>query len=156
MIQFAVPSSGGYLLLANTVYLNIYDVYDSADTFRALWTITSQFTKKSKTYLPSQVTTNKDRYIAMNTITTYSAGSESLGTGIIQLATTDFPLGFYDVKIYENTSNENLDPTGLKVVYNGLMNLVSKDGATGADTPPVEYTDYTTNDSDTESVYITF
>ena len=68
MIQFAVPSSGGYLLLANTVYLNIYDVYDSADTFRSLWTITSQFTKKSKTYIiidREKIHTLHDLYIHM-------------------------------------------------------------------------------------------
>jgi Flp pilus assembly protein TadG len=155
MIQFIVPSSDGYHLKANTIYLNVYDVYDSADTFRPLWTITSQFTKKSKTYLPSQVTTDKDRYIAMNTVTTYSEGSEDLSAGIIQLGTTNYPLGFYDVTIYENTSNTNQNPAGLKVVYTGVMNLISENALTGVANPPVTYTEYTTNDADTESVYIT-
>ena len=157
MIQFIVPSSsGGLYLKNNSIYLNIYDEYDSTDTYRALWTIKSQLTKKTKSFLPSVDYANKDRYVKMNTVTTYSASSENLTAGIIQLATTDFPLGFYDVTIYENTSNSNLDPSGLKVVFKGLMNLISQNVSTGADTPPVDYTEYTTNDSDTESVYITF
>tara|TARA_R100000808_G_scaffold10810_1_gene28441 strand:- start:435 stop:899 length:465 start_codon:yes stop_codon:yes gene_type:complete len=154
MIQFSAPDSVGYHLIANTIYLNIYDEYTSTTVHRSLWTITSQFTKKSKTYLPSTNYSNKDRYVSMNTVTT--TGSDNLTGGIINLGTTDFPLGFYDVTIYQNSSDSNLDPTGLKVVYNGLMNLISINATTGVETPPVTYTEYTTNDSDTESVYITF
>ena len=156
MIQFIVPSSSGYHLKANTINLNIYDVYASTDTFRSLWTITSQFTKKSITYLHSTDYTNKERYVAINTITSWDIDAQNLTTGVIQLGTTDFPLGFYDVVIYENTSNINLNTSGLKVVFNGLMNLISQNATTGVDTPPVDYTEYTTNDTDTESVYITF
>jgi hypothetical protein len=154
MIQFATPDSVGHFLIANTIYLNIYDDFASTVTDSPLWTITSQFTKKSKTYLPSTNYSNKDRYVSMNTVTT--TGSDNLLAGIIKVGTTDFPLGFYDVIIYENTSNTNLDPTGLNVVYNGLMNLILMNGTTKVETPPLTYTEYTTNDSDTESVYITF
>jgi hypothetical protein len=154
MIQFATPDSVGLYLISNTIYLNIYDDFASTTVERSLWTITSQFTKKSKTYLPSTGSINKDRYISMTTVTT--TGSDNLGAGIIKVGTTDFPLGFYDVTIYENTSDTNLDPTGLNVVYNGLMNLILMNGTTKVETPPITYTEYTTNDSDTESVYITF
>ena len=154
MIQFATPDSVGVSLISNTIYLNIYDDFASTVTDSPLWTITSQFTKKSKTYLPSTNYSNKDRYVSMNTVTT--TGSDNLVAGIIKVGTTDFPLGFYDVIIYENTSNTNLDPTGLNVVYNGLMNLILMNGTTKVETPPLTYTEYTTNDSDTESVYITF
>mgnify|MGYP003659644565 CR=1 FL=1 len=157
MIQFIVPSSsGGSPLKSNSVYLNIYDEYDSTDTYRALWTIQSQFTKKSKTFLPTIDYANKDRFVKMTTVSTYDGGFENLETGVIQLATTNFPLGFYDVIIYENTSNSNLDTSGLKVVFKGLMNLISQNVSTNTNTPPVDYTEYTTNDTDTESVYITF
>ena len=156
MLQFVVPSkSGGSHLKANVTYLNLYDFYASSDEFRSLWTITSQFTKKSITYLPSTVYTNKERYVYMVTVTTWDIDAQDLATGFIQLGTTNFPLGFYDVVIYENTSNTNTDTSGLKVVYKGLMNLISQNATTGADTPPVDYKEYTTNDSDTESVYIT-
>ena len=154
MIQFSTPDSVGVSLITNTIYLNIYDEYASSTVYRSLWTITSQFTNKSKTYSASTDYSNKDRYVAMNTVTT--TGSDNLTAGIIRVGTTDFPLGFYDVTIYENTSNANLDPTGLNVVYNGLMNLILMNGTTKIETPPITYTEYTTNDSDTESVYITF
>jgi hypothetical protein len=71
--------------------------------------------------------------------------------GVIFLGSTDYPLGFYDVVIYQNSSNSNLDPSGLTTIWNGLMNLTNN-----ANASPVDYTEYTTNDSDTESVYITF
>ena len=58
-------------------------------------------------------------------------------------------LGVYDVTIYQNNNNANLDPANaVKVLYVGLMNLISSTATT-------DYSEYTTNDSDTESVYIT-
>ena len=53
--------------------------------------------------------------------------------------------------IYQNTSNTNLDPTGLTTIWNGLMNLKAADNF-----PAVQYNEYNTNDTETESVYITF
>jgi hypothetical protein len=83
--------------------------------------------------------------------TTRDAGQEVLLEAKIQLGTTDFPLGFYDVTIYNNTDNTNLDTTGLPVIWNGLMNLTGFSSATQS----VTYTEYTTNDADTESIYLT-
>jgi len=57
----------------------------------------------------------------------------------------------YDTTIYQNTSDTNYDPTGLTVIWNGLTNIIAD-----STNPAVEYTDYDTNDTDTESVYITF
>ena len=63
---------------------------------------------------------------------------------------SDFPYGFYNVTIWQNNSNSNLDPdNAIKIIYKGLMNFAE----TGL--PAVTYTEYTTNDTDTESVYIT-
>ncbi len=125
--------------------LNLYDEMTSTNL---LITFTSQLTGKSKTFLPlSTVTTNKDRYLEVVYFTTTS---DNLSVGQLHLGTTDFPLGFYDVTIYENSSAVNLDPSGLSVVYTGLMNLSST-----SNTRSVTYNEYTTNDSDTESVYIT-
>ena len=138
----------------NDFYLNIYDEMTSID-YSPLISLTSQLTGKSKTFIPTVVDyTNKDRYVLLTYYLTTTLG-DNLTAGIIELGDTDYPLGFYDVVIYENTSNINLNTSGLKVVFNGLMNLISQNATTGADTPPVDYTEYTTNDTDTESVYIT-
>ena len=45
-----------------------------------------------------------------------------------------------------------MDISGLSIIYNGLANVTGNTD----DTEPVKYSEYTTNDSDTESVYITF
>ena len=48
-----------------------------------------------------------------------------------------------------------MDTTGLKIVYYGVMNLEITEGASEPSIPPVVYTEYTTNDTDTEAVYVT-
>ena len=131
-------------------YLDLYDKMTNSD-YKVLMTLTSQLTGKSKTFLPGTNYANKDRYLYLLVLVASWEPNENLLTGVIFLGSTDYPLGFYDVTIYQNTSNTNLDPTGLTVIYTGLANL-----APTSDTEPVEYSEYTTNDSDTESVYITF
>ena len=91
------------------------------------------------------------RYVRYGVFTTRDEGAENLLEAIIQLGTTDFPLGFYDMTLYNNTDNANLDTTGLPVLWNGVMNLSGYSNATQS----VEYTEYTTNDADTESIYLT-
>jgi hypothetical protein len=132
------------------VYLNLYDEMTNSD-YRPLITFTSQLTGNSKTFLPASASyTSKDRYVSLLIYTPQNAVNENLSAGAPYLGNTDFPLGFYDVVIYQNSSNSNLDPSGLTTIWNGLMNLTSN-----STTNPVEYTEYTTNDTDTESVYIT-
>ena len=147
MIQLIRKTS----LSVHLIYLNIYDKMTNAD-YRPLMTITSQLTGNSKTFIVTTVNyVNKDRYVEMLVYVQPVSIGENLSGGSIYLGNTDFPLGFYDVVIYQNSSNTNLDPSGLTTIWNGLMNLTSN-----STTNPVEYTEYTTNDSDTESVYITF
>ena len=127
--------------------INLYDKMTPGST-GLLITFTSQLTGKSKTFIPITVLlSNKDRYVEF---TYFIMTTDNLAGGIIALGTTDYPLGFYDVTIYEQSTGGNLDPTGLTVIYTGLMNLSST-----SSTRSVTYTEYTTNDSDTESVYIT-
>jgi len=96
---------------------------------------------------------NKDRYVkiifGIKTINPVPA------SGTVDLGNTDFPFGFYNVIIRENTTN-NLPGTidTRPIVYTGIMNLSSSTSG-GYENPAVEYKEYTTNDSDTESVYIT-
>jgi len=153
MIQLTVPNVP---LANNPFYLDLYDMYEGqaqADIDSPLVIIKSQLTGKSKVTLPSTViTTDKlHRYFYMNIVTTRSIDDTPI-SGILNIGNTDFPLGFYDVSIYKNTSNDNLDPTGLTLVYTGLAIVKGQTD----NQEPVKYSEYTTNDSDTESVYITF
>ena len=68
------------------------------------------------------------------------------------MGTKDYPYGLYDTTIYKNSGNSNLNPNteGVEPVYYTLMNLY--DSTKTATT----FTPYTTNDTDTNSVYITF
>ena len=147
MIQLS-RSSG---TTTNHIYLNLYDEMTSTD-YDVLVSVTSQLTGKTKTFRPTTTYTNKDRYTQMTIFVLNSTGGENLGSGVVFLGSTDFPLGFYDVVIYQNNNNTNLDPdNAIKTIYTGLANLSPTDAV-----EPVDYTEYTTNDSDTESVYITF
>tara|TARA_R100000664_G_C2677040_1_gene86647 strand:+ start:189 stop:650 length:462 start_codon:yes stop_codon:yes gene_type:complete len=153
MIQFTVPNVS---LVNNKFYLDLYDLYEGqaeADIDSPLVIVKSQLTGKSKAMLPSTlIPTDKfHRYFSLNIITTRTL-SETPISGLMRIGDTDFPLGFYDISIYKNTSNTNLDPTGLTLVYTGLA--IAK--AQTDDQEPINYSEYTTNDSDTESVYITF
>ena len=155
MMQVEIPGLDALAVLAAS--WNAVDIGDKLTTknpseiYRPLLVMTSQFTGKSKT-LTVNVENNFayiERYVNIG-ITTSRVTEEPV-EGVIKLGTTDFPLGFYDVVIYENSSDENLDPTGLPVIWNGVMNLAGYSNATES----VTYTEYTTNDADTESIYLT-
>tara|TARA_R100000655_G_C2994720_1_gene193561 strand:+ start:2618 stop:3061 length:444 start_codon:yes stop_codon:yes gene_type:complete len=146
MIQLIRKTS----LSVHLLYLNLYDKMTNAD-YRPLITVTSQLTGKSKTCIFASANyAYKDRYVQLLMYVAPILGAENLSAGSMYLGTTDYPLGFYDVTIYQNTDDTNIDPTGLTVIYQGLMNLTSD-----SNTNPVRYTEYNDNDSDTESVYIT-
>ena len=148
MIQLSRSNS----TTTNNFYLNLFDKMTNID-YSPLISLTNQLTGKSKVFRPLSVdTTNKDRYIKLSFQILTSSGSEDLAGGKAFLGSTDYPLGFYDIVIYQNNNNTNLDPANaIKTIYTGLANL----NATAA-VEPVTYSEYTTNDSDTESVYITF
>ena len=149
MIQTLLNDTSG-LILQNKIYLNLYDKMTNTD-YRPLIYFESQFTKKIKKFTVSATYTNQDRYVELTYNTVRAQGSENLVAGNIFMGTTDFPLGFYNAYIYQNTSNTNLDSSSLTLIYTGLMNMAMNTGQE----LPVDYTEYTTNDSDTESVYIT-
>jgi len=145
MIQATLTSGG---LIENYIYLRLDDVSTVAvdGDIRPLISIKSQQTQKVLNFMPSGVTiSTADRYNKL----TYKIGADAPVGGLIILGNTDYPLGFYDVTIYQNNNNANLDPANaVKVLYVGLLNLISSIATT-------DYSEYTTNDSDTESVYIT-
>ena len=150
MIQTLIKNEGSVPTQLNYIYLDLYDKMTNTD-HRPLIQFTSQFTGKTKTFCSTMDSTNKDRYIKLYYVTVRNLGEELLVGGMIYMGTTDFPLGFYDNSIYQNTANDNLDPTGLTLLYTGLMNMSMFSG----EAQPTEYTAYTTNDADTESIYLT-
>jgi len=78
--------------------------------------------------------------------------ADDVANGLIKVGTTDMPYGFYDFKIYEMSSAADYNPdNAIGTLWTGLMNL----SQTGDYKQSVDYTEYTTNDTDTESVYIT-
>jgi hypothetical protein len=147
MIQWTRNNS-----VTNTFCAAYVDIYNkmTATTYNPLFALTSQSTNKTK-YVVSWINdyTNKERYVKL-AINISSNGTDNGSSGIISLGNADFPYGFYDVVIYQNNSNENIDPANaVKVIYTTMMNLkaVNNDAIT--------YTEYTTNDADTDNVYIT-
>ena len=149
MIQTLINDTDG-LMLQNKIYLDLYDKMTNTD-YRPLIYFKSQFTESVKKFTVTASYTSQERYVEITYNTARFIGQENLTGGNIFMGNTDFPLGFYDVTIFQNTSNTNLDSSGLTLLYTGLMNMAMNSG----EVPPVEYTEYTTNDSDTESVYIT-
>lgn len=145
---------------SNNFYLNLYDAYINKSNiqYRPIIALTNQQTGNLVNLKPrsdSYVTTYKERYVKMEILI---RTSELLNSGIVNLGTKDRPYGFYDVTIYEYDSNLSIPGQGvideMNIVYKGLANLTdSKFG--GSFNPAVEYKEYTDNDSDTDSVYIT-
>ena len=148
MIQNTMTNASN---VTNYIYARLNDVGSATNTVRPLISIKSQQTEKILNFMASVVTTtNENRYTQMS-YTINNAGFDLPLVGLIQLGSTDYPLGFYDVTIYQNSNNTNLDPDNtVKTIYTGIANLSATAAAS-----PVDYTEYTTNDSDTESVYIT-
>tara|TARA_R110002020_G_C15786512_1_gene729735 strand:- start:47 stop:502 length:456 start_codon:yes stop_codon:yes gene_type:complete len=137
-----------------SIRVDLYNYMSSSgqtNLYQPLIVYKSQFTGKEKIALPStSIYTNaKDRYIAITQDILASGGTEDLSVGDLLFGTSDFPYGFYDVIIYENNSSVNMTVSNtIKRLYTGLMTIELASGT-------VNYSEYTTNDTDTESVYIT-
>jgi hypothetical protein len=130
-----------------------------------LFQLTSQATGKTKLftregfYYATGVGVDKhERYIALNFY--YSVSStqtEDLTEGKVRVGTTEFPLGFYDFTIYETLTDGQLNPANATAtLYTGLLNMKgSESTSSDLNFESVQYKEYTTNDADTESVYLT-
>ena len=138
------------LTVINTINLNLWDsvyfqtIY-SVFLKQPLVQITSQQTGKSKVFRPfSTDITNKDRYVSL---TYYTNVTELLETGFISFGDSNFPFGFYDLQIFAPVTS-SMSIVGVNYIYTGLFNVFNVDKS-------VDYKEYTINDSDTNSVYIT-
>jgi hypothetical protein len=130
-----------------------------------LYKLESQQTGKTKLFartgLSPAVGINVNKYKRQVTLSfKYSvnpSSTEDLSAGNVRVATDDFPLGFYNLTVYETDTDGELNPDNAKaILYNGILNMKARElPGTSADFPSVVYTEYTTNDADTDSVYIT-
>ena len=150
MIQaefFIAPTFSGF-----NIYIDLLTNGLTVDDFeyRPLFGLTSQQTGKTA-YIISGIAdySSIGRYIKLSLII---SGHLSIPvSGFFMCGNSDYPLGFYDVTIYNNSSATNLDPAGLPILYYGLMNMYPANN----DASSSYYTKYTTNDTDTDSIYVT-
>ena len=100
-----------------------------------------------------------DRYITSGFMyySVNPSSTEDLSSAELKIGNTDFPLGFYDITIYQSETDGELNPNNATaILYNGLLNLKGSESLSASSNfQAVKYTEYTTNDSDTESGYIT-
>ena len=146
MIQFEQKP----VVTIRSVRANLYDTMTNDEEYNPLIVYKSQFTGYTKNSIGTvPYWASKERYVSFQQTILAPGETEDLSAGKILFGTKDFPFGFYDVTIYQNSSNSNLDPSGLTTtLYTGLLNLISS-------TDTTQYKQYTTNDTDTDSVYIT-
>jgi len=161
VVQLTVQTSENidqnfYLNLVDEMVGLTFNAFNNPLIYKPLIELISHQTGKSKIvlsrydYITGQVSyANRDRYLQL-TLRVSTTFTEALTSGVIKAGNIDFPYGFYTINIYQNTSNSNLDKTGLTQVYSGLMQLKELSTNLG-----VKYKEYTTNDSDTDSIYIT-
>ena len=132
-----------------------------------LFKLESQLTKKTKIFsrgstIPS-IGTNVNTFNRYVTLTwkynTPSDAVEDLSVGKVIVGSDDFPLGFYNLTIYEMETNDDVDPSNAKsTVYNGLLNMYPNNlnyGTNDSNFQEVNYKEYTTNDTDNVSTYLT-
>ena len=164
MFQFYVSQLPVVTQILNTQYVCLMDKMTSTD-YLPLIRVVSQATGAEKVYKPNtsfmgQPTIN-DRYYTINTflLDTGDAASgtqEDLALGLVRFEiNSTFPLGLYDLYIYENTEDSD---TSLKVseamqppLYKGVMNLTNNEFYQN-----VHYLEYDKNDSKVNFDYQTY
>tara|TARA_R100000664_G_scaffold8874_1_gene14629 strand:+ start:132 stop:644 length:513 start_codon:yes stop_codon:yes gene_type:complete len=164
MFQFVVSELIAVSQFFNTQYVCLMDKMTSTD-YLPLVRVVSQATGAEKVYKPNtslmgQPTYN-DRYYTINTVLLDTGDSatgttEDLAAGLVRFEiNSTFPLGLYDLYIYENTSDSN---TSLKVseamhppLYKGVVNVTNNEYYQN-----VNYLEYDKNDSKADFNYQTY
>ena len=149
----------------NYINVNITSRMTSYD-YKPLIYLVNQQTGADYAFIPTQIndvayplydyTINEGRYTKMTYRILKDCSGENPLAGHICLGVTynatykNLPYGFYDITIYQNNANSNLDiEDAIKVLYQGVYNLKA------VNNNAVTYTEYTPNDTETDSVYIT-
>ena len=130
-----------------------------------LYKLESQQTGKTKIFsrgdnffpLISENINKFDRQITLSwKYSANTSSTENLSTGDILVGNAEFPLGFYNLTVYEVDSGSELNPDNAKaVLYNGIVNMYGQTSSGATNFEEVKYTEYATNDSDNENVYLT-
>jgi hypothetical protein len=146
MIQATRDQNNDFTL--NYIYADLYDEMTSI-SYKPLVSITSQSTNKSKVFRAGAIdTTKKNRYMRITYQISKDSSVEGLTSGVVFLGSTEYPYGFYDVVIYQNNDESNLDPANaVKVIYKTILNLKS------VNNDAITYTEYT--DTISSPTYIT-
>jgi len=151
------PTITSTVIVGVTYYVITYPYF--------LFKLESQQTGKVKYFTrtisyPTGIGIDKhERYISLPFF--YSVSStqtEDLSQGKVRVGTTEFPLGFYDITVLETLTSGELNPANATAtLYSGTLNMTGSESTnTDLNFESVKYSDYSVNDSDTESVYITF
>ena len=129
MIQLICPEKGGYSQLT-IVELNLRDRLTSDfDTDNGLLIyLTSQQTGALISTTPI-VNWGIDNERATRFFLYVNADVSNLFIGIVKMGTAQYPLGFYDVSIFQNSDPTNFNSAGLNLLYNGLANVTASDNA---------------------------
>ena len=164
MFHFYVSELPVVTQILNTQYVCLMDKMTSTD-YLPLIRVVSQATGAEKVYKPNtsimgQPTIN-DRYYTINTFLldtgdTTSGVQEDLSIGMVRFEiNSTFPLGLYDLYIYENTEDSD---ESLKVseamqppLYKGVVNVTNNEYYQN-----VHYLEYDKNDSKVDFNYQTY
>jgi len=141
-----------------SLFFNGKDLMNTAITLGGVGNITNPFFLVK---LESQQT-NKIKYF--NPFIVYGSANFG-GAGFVntsdryiyilyKIGTDDFPLGLFNLTIYEMETAEDYNPdNALATLFNGLTFMQTTDSVNYFES--VKYKQYNNNDSDTNSVYIT-
>lgn len=99
----------------NNFVATLYELSQLTDP-NYLFEFESDQTKIKYYTIITDVSTNKPRYNEFNFI----EGSDDPNNGSLDLGSP----GFYNYKVYEQSSSSNLDPTGLNEVEQGKLKLI--------------------------------
>lgn len=99
----------------NNFVATLYELSQLTDP-NYLFQFESDQTKTKYYTIITDVSTNKPRYNEFN----FVEGSDDPTNGSLDLGSP----GFYNYKVYEQSSSSNLDPTGLNEVEQGKLKLI--------------------------------
>jgi len=149
MIQNPVTTNSITLYYANLdLYTNTVLYETNSLNYKPLFKFESLQTNKIKYVLPFFAIATNERYVRCTFFNYVGSGTSTVSEFG---ADKNYPFGFYKTTVYKNTSDTNIDPSGLTELYKTLMNVYP---ATASHSPTT-YSEYTTNDTETDNIYIT-
>jgi hypothetical protein len=130
-VDFSIKNIDGYFVgdissvsakllgtyLEQSIYVTAADIQTIAQaSVYYLVELTSMASKNSLYFLPSSVVANNGRYTKLNFTVISKDATPTPAVGIISFYDSvggfdTYPMGFYEFKIYEQTSSTNLDPS---------------------------------------------